>query len=179
MEDGQRLERVTDVRETLVAKPLVFAGLCELRWRGQVFGVTAACSATSTILKSTISTLRQALSRLFRPSFPSVYTSTGKPSPCLVMSTPESLPDPVPKRKLTGWELYRDVLKSPTRIVGPMVDQSELVSECDLVVTNTAMAYSASARPGESFPGDSVLRYIRLAIYGFARSSYLILSISS
>jgi len=31
------------------------------------------------------------------------------------------------KRKLTGWELYRDVMGSPRYIVAPMVDQSELV----------------------------------------------------
>ncbi|KAG8907286.1 hypothetical protein FRC01_007739 [Tulasnella sp. 417] len=42
------------------------------------------------------------------------------------MATPELLPATQAKRKLTGWELYRDVLKSPTKIVGPMVDQSEL-----------------------------------------------------
>ncbi|KAG8903293.1 hypothetical protein FRB99_003478 [Tulasnella sp. 403] len=34
--------------------------------------------------------------------------------------------DAVASRKFTGWELYRDVMKSPRRIVAPMVDQSEL-----------------------------------------------------
>ncbi|KIO28647.1 hypothetical protein M407DRAFT_179787 [Tulasnella calospora MUT 4182] len=42
------------------------------------------------------------------------------------MTTLGSLPANQGKRKLTGWELYKDVLKSPTKIVGPMVDQSEL-----------------------------------------------------
>jgi len=39
----------------------------------------------------------------------------------VVMTTPQVSP-----RKLTGWELYRDVMGSPKGIVAPMVDQSEL-----------------------------------------------------
>ena len=63
------------------------------------------------------------------------------------------------RRKLKGYEFYREVLGSPRYVVAPMVDQSELVRDITSQL-NTAFLSAGWCRLGECYPDDTALRYV-------------------
>jgi hypothetical protein len=61
------------------------------------------------------------------------------------------------RRKLQGYEFYREVLGSPRYIVAPMVDQSELVSDVKPQRT-WPLTVPFGCRHGGHYPGVTVLK---------------------
>ena len=60
------------------------------------------------------------------------------------------------RRKLQGYEFYREMLGSPRYVVAPMVDQSELVR--GLFNFQVPLSVLIVCRLGGYFPDDTVLK---------------------
>ena len=61
------------------------------------------------------------------------------------------------RKKLGGYDFYREVLGSPKYVVAPMVDQSELVCSTNLSAT---VSYTDANRPGDDCLEDMVPKYV-------------------